>query len=165
MKLEIINLFFLQREETDTENGNINLLDFPISKKNKKYSFLFPIYVAPLFLYVRSFRQTSNYWVLKGPPRQAIPAHTMIWQHQQLSWPIKCLPDVHCIDTCQNISCNWDFLLSLQFSCSFQIVSNTPQSKEGMPHKSQAGPLYKLKTRSWCRFLNRNTDTNDINTF
>lgn len=34
MKLEIINLFFLQWEEKDTENGNINLLDFPISKKN-----------------------------------------------------------------------------------------------------------------------------------
>ena len=31
--MEIINLFFLQKKVISTENGNINLLEFPILKK------------------------------------------------------------------------------------------------------------------------------------
>lgn len=58
MKLEIINLFFLQREETDTENGNINLLDFPISKKKKKIQFFVPN-LCSTFISLRTQFQTN----------------------------------------------------------------------------------------------------------
>jgi len=77
----------------------------------------------------------------KGPPKQVIPTQSIIrQQHQWLGWPRQCLPDVHCNDTCQNMSCNWDDFLSLQLFLLFPYCFQ--KSKGGCYRKASRTIIY-----------------------